>query len=240
MEVVVIEAGKGDTPRLRTVVTVQHATLTWLREQIATGVLKAGDQVRQEVLAREFGVSVPPMREALRTLEAEGQLVYAPHRGYFVASMSYDELAETYRIRQLLETEAITRSVPGLGREDVTRMREAVSAMERHHRTADVRAIAEANRVFHFTLFDAAAMPRMADMIRVLWSTTDRYRSLYFATAEHRLRVNTEHRAILAATRAGDSALVVELSHQHRLRSLDALARTFEAETSSAPSSSHG
>ena len=69
----------SSTPRLRAVVTVQHATLAWLRDQIVTGALKPGDQVRQEVLAREFGVSVPPVREALKTLEAEGQLVYAPH-----------------------------------------------------------------------------------------------------------------------------------------------------------------
>ncbi|MEI4271135.1 GntR family transcriptional regulator [Klenkia sp. LSe6-5] len=219
------------TPRLRTVVTVQHATLSWLREQLATGRLKPGDQVRQEVLAREFGVSVPPMREALKTLEAEGQLVYHPHRGYFVASMSYEELAETYRIRQLLETEAITRSVPLLGAEEVARMREAAQVMEHSHGTADVRAIAEANRVFHFTLFDAAAMPRMADMIRVLWGSTDRYRARYFSTAEHRRRVNREHRQILAAAGQGDAALVAELSHQHRTHSLDALARALEDST---------
>lgn len=224
------DPSSGVTPRLQTVVTVQQATLSWLREQIAGGVLTAGDQVRQEVLARKFGVSVPPMREALRTLEAEGQLVYAPHRGYFVASMNYEELAETYRIRELLETEAIRRSVSTLGAEEVTRMREAIAQIERSHRTADVRAITEANRVFHFTLFDAAAMPRLADMIRVLWSATDRYRAMYFSTAEHRRRVNAEHRAILQAVRVGDAERAAHLSHQHRVHSLDALAQTLETE----------
>lgn len=230
----------NSTPRLRAVVTVQHATLAWLRDQIATGALKPGDQVRQEVLAREFGVSVPPMREALKTLEAEGQLVYAPHRGYFVASMNYDELAETYRIRELLETEAIRRSVPVLGKEDVTRMREAIAVMERSTRTADVRAITEANRVFHFTVFDGAAMPRMADMIRVLWAATDRYRSMYFSTAAYRRRVNAEHRGILTAVRSGDAELAAQRSHEHRIHSLDALARTLECEHHLDPRSARG
>lgn len=224
-------AGQNSTPRLRSVVTVQYATLAWLRDQISTGVLKPGEQVRQEVLAREFGVSVPPMREALQTLEAEGQLVYAPHRGYFVASMNYDELAETYRIRQLLETEAIHRGVPALGKEDLSRMREAISAMERAHKTADVRSITTANRLFHFTVFDAAKMPRMAEIVRVLWSATDRYRSMYFSTAAYRRRVNSEHRAIMSAARAGDADLVAVLSHEHRTHSLEALARTLETET---------
>lgn len=216
------------TPRLRAVVTVQHATLSWLRDQIATGEFRSGDQLRQEVLAREFGVSVPPVREALKTLEAEGQVVYSPHRGYFVASMSYRELAENYRIRELLETEAITRSVPIIGEEDMTRMDEAMHDMERAHRTVDVPALTGANRRFHFTLFDAADMPRMADMIRVLWESTERYRSVYFSTRQHRLRVNTEHRAIMAAVRDHDVTATVELLRAHRETALNALHATFD------------
>lgn len=219
----------GNTPRLRAVVTVQHATLAWLRDQIATGLCRPGDQLRQENLAREFGVSVPPVREALKTLEAEGQVVYAPHRGYFVASMSYQELAETYRIRELLETEAIGRSVPVLGTEDVERMGEAIRDMERAHRASDMHALTAANRRFHFTLFDAADMPRMADMIRILWESTDRYRSMYFSTRQHRLRVNAEHRAIMAAVRAHDALTATALLRSHRESALSALRETFES-----------
>lgn len=221
------------TPRLRAVVTVQHATLSWLRDQIATGEFRSGDQLRQEVLAREFGVSVPPVREALKTLEAEGQVVYTPHRGYFVASMSYRELAENYRIRELLETEAITRSVPIIGEEDMTRMDEAIHDMERAHRGVDVPALTGANRRFHFTLFDAADMPRMADMIRVLWESTERYRSVYFSTRQHRLRVNAEHHEIMAAVREHDADTAVRLLRAHRETALRALRDTFDSPGSS-------
>jgi hypothetical protein len=88
-------------------------------------------------------------------------------------------------------------------------MRGAVRDMERAHRSADVTAMTAANRRFHFTVFDAAAMPRMADMIRVLWDGTDRYRSLYFATAAHRNRVRTEHAAIMSAVSSGDADAAV-------------------------------
>jgi DNA-binding GntR family transcriptional regulator len=223
------------TPRLRAVVTVQHATLSWLRDQIATGVFRPGDQLRQELLAREFGVSVPPVREALKTLEAEGQVVYAPHRGYFVASMNYRELAENYRIRELLETEAISRSVPVLGDEDLARMQEAIRDMERAHRAVDVPALTNANRRFHFTLFDASDMPRMADMIRVLWESTDRYRSVYFSTRQHRLRVNAEHRAIMAAVRDHDVATSTALLRAHRDSALCALRVAFEHQGTTGP-----
>lgn len=221
--------GEIDTPRLRTVVTVQHATLLWLRDQIARGGFRSGDQLRQENLAREFGVSVPPVREALKTLEAEGQVVYAPHRGYFVASMSFDELAENYRIRELLETEAIQRSVPTIGRQDVARMREAIHDMERSHRSEDLSALTAANRRFHFTLFDTASMPRMADMIRVLWEQSDRYRSVYFSTRAHRRRVNAEHRAIMTAVRERDTEHAVGLLREHREHALHSLRQTLLA-----------
>ena len=77
--------------------------------------------------------------------------------------------------------------------------------MERAHRSDDLAAMTAANRRFHFTVFDAAEMPRMTGMIRVLWESTDRYRSVYYASAQHRRRVNAEHRAIMNAVAAGDA-----------------------------------
>jgi DNA-binding GntR family transcriptional regulator len=228
------DADQQGAPLLSAVVTVQHATLQWLRQQIASGAFRPGMQLRQEILARELGVSVPPVREALKTLEAEGQVAYIPRRGYSVASMNFAELAENYRIRELLETEAIQRSVPILGRAEITRMREAVHDMERAHRTEDLSGLTAANRRFHFTLFDSAGMPSMADMIRVLWERSDRYRSVYFSTAEHRRRVNTEHRAIMSAVRTHDTARAVDLLGSHRTHALHALQANLDAEAAAA------
>ena len=210
-------------PILGRIMTVQHSTLLWLRQRIAAGDYEPGEQLRQEILARDFGVSVPPVREALKTLEAEGQVVYVPRRGYFVAQLSASELQENYVIRDLLESEATSRAVGHLERDDLNRLRAAIRDMEQAHRSDDVATLTAANRRFHFTVFDGAGLPRMADMIRVLWESTDRYRSVYFATPANRRRVNAEHRAIFAAIRRGDAADAVELSRRHRNHALDAL-----------------
>jgi DNA-binding GntR family transcriptional regulator len=227
--------GRTRPGRLAAVTTVQHATLLALREGIATGRYEPGQQLRQENLAHDFGVSVPPVREALKTLEAEGQVIYVPRHGYSVAQLSRAELREAYRIRDLLETEAIVRAIGTLTRDDIARMRSAIRDMQRAHRSADVTALTTANRRFHFTVFDAAAMPRMADMIRVLWDGTDRYRSLYFATAAHRDRVRREHTMIMSAVAGGDTDAAVELSRQHRDHALEALCDTLPAETNELP-----
>ena len=227
------EEGRKDGARpaqLSAVTTVQHATLLALREAIAIGRYQPGQPLRQETLARDFGVSVPPVREALKTLETEGQVVYVPRRGYSVSRLSRAELRETYQIRDLLETEAITRAVGSLTRDDLARMRAAVRDMDRADRTSDVAALTAANRRFHFTVFDAASMPRMADMIRMLWDGTDHYRSRYFATPAHRDRVRAEHAEIIRAVARGDAGTAAELSRQHRNRALEALCDALPAD----------
>jgi DNA-binding GntR family transcriptional regulator len=210
----------------RAVVTAQEAALNDLRDRIASGVLHPGEQLRQELLATEMGLSVVPVREALKTLEAEGQVVYAPHRGYFVARLDVRELTEAYRIRELLEDEAVTRGVPLLVDEDISRMKEAIEDIDRHSRANDIMSVNAANRRFHFTLFDAAEMPRLTNFIRILWEMTEPYRSLYIADAAHRRRVNDEHRAVFAAVCARDVAKVIQLLHEHRDNAMDSVKLT--------------
>jgi DNA-binding GntR family transcriptional regulator len=231
------DAGRRDDgpPRLAAVTTVQHATLLSLREAIAAGRYEPGQPLRQEALAQDLGVSVPPVREALKTLEAEGQVVYAARRGYSVARLSQAELRESYRIRDLLETEAIALAIGTLSRDDLARMRSAIRDMDRAHRSADVTAMTAANRVFHFTVFEASGMPRMADMIRMLWDGTDNYRSRYFAVTLHRDRVREEHTQIMQAVAAGDALAVAELSRQHREHALEALCDALPPEAAEGP-----
>ncbi|BEP12962.1 GntR family transcriptional regulator [Acidothermaceae bacterium B102] len=217
------KANAGEPVQLGLIATVQHATLLWLRQRIAEGHYQPGTQLRQENLAREFGVSVPPVREALKTLEAEGLVLYVPRRGYFIAQLTVGELQETYVIRDLLESDAIARAVGALARDDIARMRQCLRDMENAHRSDDVALLTTANRRFHFTLFEGAGLPRMSDLIRVLWDGTDRYRSVYFTTPAHRRRVNAEHRAIMAAVAKGDGTAAVELSRAHREHALTAL-----------------
>lgn len=205
----------------RAVVTAQEVALTDLRERIASGILHPGQQLRQELIASELGLSVVPVREALKTLEAEGQVVYAPHRGYFVARLDFREFVEAYRIRELLEDEAVRRGLPLLVDEDISRMQEAIDDIDGFSQSKDIMSVNAANRRFHFTLFDAADMPRLTNFIRILWEMTEPYRSLYIADATHRQLVNDEHKAILDAVRERSVNDVIKLLREHRDNTMD-------------------
>ena len=196
--------------------TSQEAVLVALRRAIVRGELQPGEQVRQEALAARWGVSRVPLREALKILEGEGSVTYAPHRGYFVAELSLDDLLEVYRIRHLLEAESVRVGLPTMTDQAVTAFADSVKSCERAARAGDLVAMTGANRALHFGLFAAAGMPRLQRQIRILWDATDVYRSVYYGGAGNRSLVEREHRAILAAVVRRDVDETVRLLDEHR------------------------
>ena len=92
--------------------TSQEAVLGEIRRAIMSRELQPGERVRQEQLAERLNVSRVPVREALKVLEAEGQVTYQAHRGYTVVALSLEELEEIYLARSLLEKEMTCRAVP--------------------------------------------------------------------------------------------------------------------------------
>ena len=204
------------TDRPRRPQTAQEFVLGELRRGIVSGELRPGEQIRQDALAERLGTSRVPLREALKILEGEGQVTYHPHRGYFVAELSSADLTEVYRIRELLEDEAVSTAIPLLRDEDVAELAAAMTAIEVAAASGDIAGMTRANRQFHFLLIERASMPRLARLIRQLWDATDAYRSVYFAEEHNRLQVEHEHRAIVEAVRERDIPRTIALLHTHR------------------------
>lgn len=203
--------------------TAQQFVLEELRGAITSGELRPGAPIRQDALAARLQVSRVPLREALKALEAEGLVVHHVHRGYFVAQLSLADLEEIYRIRALLETEAVSRALalrPDGFHEDLAGIQREV---ERAAKAGDVTAMAEANRRFHFTLIEACGMPRLVRMITTLWDSTDAYRSLYYTDAAHRDQAVHEHRAVLDSILQDDRANALRWLDDHRAHAVSAL-----------------
>jgi DNA-binding GntR family transcriptional regulator len=203
--------------------TAQQFVLDELRRAITSGRLRPGAPIRQDALAEELGVSRVPLREALKTLQGEGLVTYQAHRGYFVEDLSLDDLREVYRIRALLEEEAVRRAAGLMTAADLAALDHAEDQVERAAAAGDVLAMAAANRAFHLDLYDYAGMPRLVRLIRTLWDATDAYRSIYYGEGVNRERVIGEHRAALAALRAGDADEAVRVLDVHRAHAVTAL-----------------
>lgn len=205
-------------------VTAQETVLRKLRVLIASGQLEPGQQVVQDSLAASLGVSRVPLREALKVLEGEGQVTYHPHRGYFVADLSIEDLVEVYRIRSLLEDEAIRVGVPLLTDEDIEYLEDILNDVERAAKSQDVSGVTAANRRFHFALFEASNMPRLVRLIKNQWDATDAYRGVYFAASANLAHMNQEHRLMVQALKARDLEKSIALQAAHRENSVSVIS----------------
>jgi DNA-binding GntR family transcriptional regulator len=203
--------------------TAQQVAATWLRRAIARGVLRPGDRIGQDAAAVQIGVSLIPVREALRMLESEGVIRYVPRRGYFVATLDLAELEEIYRLRRLLETDAIERGLPRVRPEDVRELEGAAAACTAAAAAADVGAQLAENRRFHFALYALAGSETQARLIRMLWDATEAYRAIYYDLPGAADDAGGAHAAIVEAVRAGDVARCVAELDAHREQALVAL-----------------
>lgn len=194
----------------------QARAVAALRSDILTGKLASGEQLIQEDLADEYGVSRIPLREAMQLLAAEGLVEHIPNRGFFVAELSVPDLIEIYRLRKILESEATRAALPALRDEDVRTLRELAGAVVEAADAGDIPALTAANRAFHFALFDAADMPRLTRMLGQLWDASEMYRAVYFHEDTNRERIVAEHEELLAAIADRDAKRVVRLHDQHR------------------------
>lgn len=200
----------------------QHA-LEELRGAIVAGELRPGQRVGQEGIAARLGVSLAPVREALASLEQEGQLTYKPRRGYFVTELRLQDLREIYELRALLEERAVRRAAPLLDADALGRVELAEREVVEAAAAGDVAAELAANRRFHFALLDAPGQAHTLRLIRQLWDSTEAYRALYYNSPRERAEAVRAHERIVAALRDGDSdRLVAELA-AHRQRALDQL-----------------
>ena len=209
-------------PRPRT--TPEHA-LEGLRQAILAGELRPGQRIAQEEVAQALSISVAPVREALRTLEQEGQVTYIPRRGYFVTELSIEELDEIYGLRRVLEELAVRRALPDLTRDDVRRLELAARDCANAADAGDIGAELDANRRFHFAILQSPSQPHIHRVIRLLWDSTEAYRAIYYNSAVERRQSIQAHDRILAAIRAGDVESLISELNDHRQRALDVLRR---------------
>ena len=208
--------------------TAQEAILVELRRYIVTGELAPGQKIVQDSLAAQLGVSRVPLREALKILEGEGQVTYSANRGYSVTELSLSDLVEVYRIREILEAEAVTVAVPQMTSEDIDRLVEAQRDVQAAADSGDVIAMTTANRRLHFAVIDACGLPRLMWLIRLLWDATEVYRAVYYNDEHHRELVAAEHQALVDAVMAGDAATAVAVLTEHRQHAVAALRPVME------------
>ena len=196
-----------------------------LREGIVQGAYRSGEPLRPAAIAQQLGVSVIPVREAVRLLEGEGLVVVEPNRGARVAEMSADDLEDIYLTRLALEVDALQRSFDRLADEDIERVRHALGRMIEAYDCEDIAAAMTWHREFHDGLYARCGSQRLPQLIDALWSASDRY--LWVSPRLSRDDdFGPEHERILAAVESGDLDAAVQALRVHHEAALNRIRET--------------
>jgi DNA-binding GntR family transcriptional regulator len=190
-----------------------EAALERLREAIILGELTPGAPLRLEDLARSLGMSISPIREAVRQL---GLAEHVPHHGAKVMGLDVEELRELFSIRLALETLAVSRAAELFEPDDEQRARTHLAAFEAARHAGDVRAAVREHTGFHFALYEAARSAWLLRSIRPAWDSCERYRPVLLAATGD---LQDQHEALdeellaACAARDPDRAAVALRSH---------------------------
>lgn len=190
-----------------------------IKQAILTGEYKPGTLLRSQRVANEAGVSIIPVREALRLLEKEELVVSIPNRGVLVASVSLEDAKDAYRTRLVIESDALRRSHHLLTRDDIAEARE-LTAQLRDLCNVDEDQAARVHREFHAIMYRHCGSEWELRFIDVLWTHTERYRRIgrpRRGTPESRAG---EHSQLLDVIENGDVEQAVEALRQHQERTV--------------------
>lgn len=186
-----------------------------LRAAISTGELAPGTQLGEAELAREFGVSRGPLREAMQRLTQEGLLVSIRNRGLFVVELSPTDVRDIYVARSAVERAAAAEILRNEPARAAGRLTSVVRKMARARERGDGARLGDADLEFHEVLVDLARSPRLSRMHRTLLTETRMcIAALQVTYAASDDRVG-EHQAIADALRDGDGRLVDRLLMDH-------------------------
>lgn len=145
--------------------TVEDMVCDALREAIITGVFLPGSRLRQDQIAETLGVSRMPVRASLRKLEAEGLVIFYPHRGATVRAISSEEVAEIYELRTILETYALGILLEEITDEEIAEIELVANEMDLEQ---DPMRWFEIRQLFYRQLYQIAGRPKLSELIAKL------------------------------------------------------------------------
>lgn len=214
----------------KTRATLAAAAYSELREVIMFGdLLPPGAPLRLEELGRMLGMSISPVREAVRLLEAQGLAEYAPYKGARVTGLSATEMAEIYEARTALERVSMRRAAERFTKPDAVRLNVILRQIREAYDTNDRVAMVRGNSAFHAAIAEIAASSWLQRLLSPVLETSERYAAAVLRTGRTTETAEVEergHKAIVDALQSNDAQLAEEVLDEH----LNGFSRIFAGE----------
>lgn len=189
-----------------------------LKDEIMWGKIESETLLSESVLAERFGVSRTPVREALTMLANDGLVTALPRRGHLVHTVSLSEALDAFRVRELLEVEAVSQAVRRISDQDIAHLR----TLANMRASPDLPAV---NREFHLTIARASDNGILIEFLEKLLVSMQRVLIMAPQTITWVADVADEELAIVDALAARDETAACAAMRRHIRNAMSSVLR---------------
>lgn len=204
-----------------------------IKERIRRGEYEQGERIVESRLAREIGISLTPIREAVRELVGEGILTVAPNRGPSVRILEPEDAFELYTLRAQLEGLAIRLAIRRQPLQARQRVADILAEMEQQVNDPTVASLEGASRRIHISIVQLAGHQRLVDLYASLDIQIALLDRLVSATSSKQHEVDW-HRPVIEALLGDDVDHAQAVMMNHIRESYEAYIDQFRARQSRA------
>ncbi len=199
-----------------------------IRDDILKGKYKEHEELRENTIGKELGVSRTPVREALRQLELEGLVTIIPNKGAYVTGISPKDVKDIYMIRSMLEGLCARWATEYITDEQMEALEETILLSEFHmKREGDYNAeqITVMDGRFHAILYEASNSRILSHVLMDFHKYVQPARQSSVLSEERARKSIREHKQILRAIKDKDADLAEQLANEHILQVMQNLKK---------------
>ncbi len=186
-----------------------------LEQQILNGTYSVGDQLVEQKISQELGVSRTPVREALRQLELDNLVTTIPNKGTFVVGISTDDIKDIYTIRIAIEGISAKWAAERITVEQIKELENAVELQEFYSAKNETLQIVQLDTKFHEIIYEVSGSRTLRNTLKSFHAHLKRARETSFFSAGRTHRAVEEHREIFEAIASHDGERAKELTERH-------------------------
>ncbi len=191
-----------------------------IRENILSGVYHENEELKENTLATELGVSRTPVREALRQLELEGLVTIIPNRGASVSGITSKDIHDIYIIRSYLEGLCAKWACEHITEEQLDSLEEILYLSDFHARRNHSEQMVELDNKFHDLIYKASGSKILNHVLSDFHQYVERIRKITLSQPNRASQSSKEHAAILGAIKNRDKELAERLAHEHIMNTI--------------------
>ena len=191
-----------------------------LREDILSGVFHENDELKENTIGLELGVSRTPVREALRQLELEGLVTIVPNKGAYVTGITSKDMHDIYMIRSYLEGLCAKWACEHITDAQIEALDEILYLSDFHARRSHHDQLVDLDNKFHDMIYKASGSKILDHVLSDFHHYVERVRKITLSMPGRAAKSSEEHAAILDAIRKRDGDLAEALAHEHIMNTI--------------------